>query len=317
MSTPNLIGNTEEKILRRMVQKEVERQMNEYIVDQRIKSWSQEGKMVTEERKFFLFKEIIDEVNYPRGEIERMAVHGPFNINLKEGLIQSYPDDFVLRMIGKLFHLKSSNRIDFFRSREYIGYIWMEPSPAYEEDPVIFVECSANPLLIDKMKKVFKTYGWILASDYGSDVKTGQYKLRFEKKFTQFITPRQLLNFGADYLYHISNSNLENKILEKGLIPHENDLGDNQNPPRLYCYLNKPYDVSIDAMGTKMGDPYTKVKKKNKFKGDNNLDNFKGILFQIDLRKLNPLQKFYFDPRQNDAVYTEEPISRDAITVIN
>ena len=70
---PNLIGNTEEKILRHMVRKEVERQMNEYIFDQRIKLWSQEGKMVTEERKFFLFKEIIDEVNYPRGEIESMA----------------------------------------------------------------------------------------------------------------------------------------------------------------------------------------------------------------------------------------------------
>ena len=106
MSKPNLIGNTEEKILRQMVRKEVERQMNEYIVGQRIKSMYQDGKMVTEERKFFLFKEIIDEVNFPRGEIERMTVHGPFNINLKEGLIQSYPDDFVLRMIGKLFHLK-------------------------------------------------------------------------------------------------------------------------------------------------------------------------------------------------------------------
>ena len=111
MSKPNLIGNTEEKILRQMVRKEVERQMNEYIVGQRIKSMYQDGKMVTEERKFFLFKEIIDEVNFPRGEIERMTVHGPFNINLKEGLIQSYPDDFVLRMIGKLFHLKSNNPI--------------------------------------------------------------------------------------------------------------------------------------------------------------------------------------------------------------
>lgn len=317
MSKPNLIGNTEEKTLRQMVRKEVERQMNEYIVGQRIKSMYQDGKMVTEERKFFLFKEIIDEVNFPRGEIERMTVHGPFNINLKEGLIQSYPDDFVLRMIGKLFHLKSNNHIDSFSSKEYIGYIWKEFSPAYEEDPVIFVECSANPLLIDKMKKVFKTYGWILASDYGSNTETGEYKLRFEKKFTQFITPRQLLNFGANHLYHISNSNLENKILQKGLIPHENDLGDNQNPPRLYCYLNKPYDVSVDAMGTKMGDNYAKVKKQNKFNGDNNPDNFKGILFQIDLRKLNPLQKFYFDPRQNDAAYTEEPISKDAIKVIN
>ena len=75
MSKPNLIGNTEEKILRQMVRKEVERQMNEYIVGQRIKSMYQDGKMVTEERKFFLFKEIIDEVNFPRGEIERMTVH--------------------------------------------------------------------------------------------------------------------------------------------------------------------------------------------------------------------------------------------------
>lgn len=317
MSKPNLIGNTEEKILKRMVQKEVERQMNDYIVGEKIKSMYQDGRMVTEERKFFLFKEIIDEVNYPRGEIERMVVHGPFNINLEEGLIQSYPDDFVIRMIGKLFHLKSSNRIDSFRSREYIGYIWMEPSPAYEEDPVIFVECSANPLLIEKMKGVFKTYGWILASDYESNTKTGQYKLRFEKKFTQFITPRQLLNFGTNYLYHISNSNLKNKISQKGLIPHENCLGDNQNPPRLYCYLKEPYDVSIDAIGTKMGDSYSKVKKQNKFNGNNNPDDFKGILFRIDLRKLNPEQKFYFDPRQNDAVYTEEPIAKDAITVIN
>ena len=90
-----------ESQLKRMIQKEVERQMNDYIVGERINSWIQDGKMVTEERKFFLFKEIIDEVNFPRGEIERMTVHGPFNINLKEGLIQSYPDDFVLRMIGK------------------------------------------------------------------------------------------------------------------------------------------------------------------------------------------------------------------------
>lgn len=299
-----------------MIRKEVEHQMNDYIVGERIKSMYQDGKMVTEERKFFLFKEIIDEVNFPKGEIERMVVHGPFNINLKEGLIRSYPDDFVLRMIGKLFHLKSSNRKDSFSSREYIGYIWREASPVYEEDPIIFVDCSANPLLIEKMKRVFKTYGWILASDYGSNIKTGQYKLRFEKKFTQFITPRQLLNFGASYLYHISNSNLEDKILQKGLIPHENNLGDNQNPPRLYCYLNEPYDISIDAIGTKMGDPYTKNKKQNKFKGDDNTDNFKGILFQIDLRKLNPNQKFYFDPRQNDAAYTEEPISKEAITVI-
>ena len=59
MSKPNLIGNTEEKILRQMVRKEVERQMNEYIVGQRIKSMYQDGKMVTEERKFFLFKDRI------------------------------------------------------------------------------------------------------------------------------------------------------------------------------------------------------------------------------------------------------------------
>ena len=72
MSKPNLIGNTEEKILRQMVRKEVERQMNEYIVGQRIKSMYQDGKMVTEERKFFLFKEItyklyafsINNINY-------------------------------------------------------------------------------------------------------------------------------------------------------------------------------------------------------------------------------------------------------------
>ena len=66
-----------------------------------------------------------------------------------------------------------------------------------------------------------------------------------------------------------------------------------------------------------MGDNYVKIKKQNRFKGDNNIDNFKGILFQIDLRKFNPLQKFYFDPRQNDAAYTEEPISKNAITIID
>lgn len=302
--------------LKRLIRNEVEKQMNDYIIGERIKTWLQDGKMVTEERKFFLFREIIEGVDYPIGEIERMTVHGPFKINLDKGLIQSYPDAFVVKMIGKLFHLKSGNQIDAFNCNEYIGHIWMEKSQAYDEDSVTQVECSVNPLLIEKLKKVFKTYGWFLASDYGSDLKDGNYKLRLEKKFFQFVKTRQLLNLGGNYLCHISNSNLESKILEKGLIPQENNLGDNQNPPRLYCYLREPYDVSIDAIGTKMGNSYAKVKKQNKFNGNNNPDDFKGILFRIDLRKLNPEQKFYFDPRQNDALYTEEPIPYNAIKEI-
>ena len=99
-----------ESQLKRMIRKEVDRQINDYIVSERLKSCFKDGKMVTEERKYFLFKDIIDMVDHPRGGgIESMALNGPFNIN--EGLIHSYPDDFVVRMIGKLFH-KSQSKED-------------------------------------------------------------------------------------------------------------------------------------------------------------------------------------------------------------
>lgn len=286
-----------ESQLKRMIQKEVERQMNDYIAGERLKSCFRDGKMVTEERKYFVFKDIIDMVDHPRGGgIESMALNGPFNIN--EGLIRSYPDDFVVRMMGRLFHLKSGNRIDAFSCSEYIGYIQLKQSPGNSKENDIYVECTANQELIEKMKNVFKTYGWFMASDYFSTPKKGNYVLRFEKKFPLFATTSYFLRNGAQYLYHISNTALKEKILKNGLVPHKNTIGDNQNPSRLYFYGTEPYENSVDAWGTR---------------GNKNL---KGVLFQIDLNKLNPNQKFYLDPRSEDALYTEEPIPYNAIKEI-
>lgn len=39
--------------------------------------------------------------------------------------------------------------------------------------------------------------------------------------------------------------------------------------------------------------------------------------YYVKIKKQNRLHKFYFDPRQNDDAYTEELISKNAITIID
>lgn len=221
----------------------------------------------------------------------------PFILN--EGLISSYPTERVISSISNIFDLKTSEMTNYLSLRDkvngksshsYNGEIYKINDANTDAEKIKLI--LYNNDLLDDINFYFKKYGWDCA-EIGDDVYI------YEKKFDTSVLVKQLINFGADYLYHITTKNLEEKILKQGLIPkNKGNNGFNDSLERTYLFLNEPTDDKLmDFYAYKFSQPV--------------------ILLKIDLLKLNQWAKLYFDPRMDDALYTYEPIPYNAISIIN
>lgn len=103
------------------------------------------------------------------------------------------------------------------------------------------------------------------------------------------------------YLFHLSPLYNKESILQKGLIPTSQNLYFDY-PPRVY--LLKPTTSQVE-----MKNFAKELSRKNS--NPNNNGNY--CLFQADLDFVPSDIDFYFDPRYEYGVFTEQPLPRNAI----
>jgi hypothetical protein len=103
-------------------------------------------------------------------------------------------------------------------------------------------------------------------------------------------------------LYHITDSDLEDKIIKQGLVPKSKRMIDN-HPERIYLF------------DSKRNVRYFIEQKQNELK--RNGENFKPMVLQIDVPLVDKL-KLYVDPKYYgaSAFYTYDNISPVAISVV-
>ena len=219
-------------------------------------------------------------------------------IFLNEGLITSYDSKMVLNAICDSFHLKKNGKEkDFIYTKFkdgyeyiYIGSAFLMDTESGEEEIKIILD--TNESFISNIEQRMNKYGWSLyRQDKDLDNKT---IFTFEKRFPTCFKPKHLLKF-TDFIYHKTSKDIVNKILKQGLIPKESKSPGFKNEPRIYFWFDN--DDSDDNL------------MKLKIHGDL-------ITLEIDLNKLNPEHKFYFDNRMPSACFTMEPIPPQAIKVL-
>lgn len=226
----------------------------------------------------------------------KMITDAPIIIN--EGLITSYDSTMVLNAICDSFHLaKNGDRKEMLlytiRGTEYvyIGDAFLGKEENGED--VIKITLDTNEEFIKTIEKRMNKYGWALYRDDNINNKT---VFSFEKRYPTCGTIGKLLRF-TDKLYHVAPENVINKIMKQGLIPKASKTLGLTNEPRIYLWVNKPENNDWEKM----------------FKARGDID---GVLLSIDLTKLNPEHKLYFDNRMPNALFSLEPIPNKAIEII-
>lgn len=207
---------------------------------------------------------------------------------LEEGLIKSYPIENIISFIGKAFNLKNQyeglNLATLIgKAPSYKGLIYKEEDTSNQCERIIIR--LYEDIDLDKLNHYMKKYGWFLS-------RTQEDKLYFEKKYDETAICYQLIAVGVTKLYHITNSKNIPSIQKKGLLPKEaTNPNGYMNGERVYLFLNKEDEFEIKMI----------------------YGNEKLTTITIDLRKINPQTRFYFDPRLPNCLYTHEPISPNAL----
>ena len=209
-------------------------------------------------------------------------VKPPFLI--KEGLISTYDVNQTVHSISELFNLQNS---ELDKGKFFDGKIWIKSG---DKNDIIKIELY-DLSNINNINFYMKKYGWI-CSEQNNNIFT------YEKKFDTFILAKRLILDDNQFLYHITTKNLVNKIIKQGLIPKNKVNGFIDSEERNYFFLKQPTKEKLkDFYFYKLMEPV--------------------VLLKIDLSKINPSTKFYYDPRTEDALYVYEPIPNNAIEIID
>ena len=216
-------------------------------------------------------------------------------IIIKEGLITSYNGEMVLNAICDSFHLRKNGQtkisIEPLRGTEYI-YIGDAYITKENEEEIIKVRLDTNEDFIDIIKKRLEKYGWNLFRKDKDE--NNKYIFSFEKRFPTSFVARNILKI-TDKIYHIGPSNIVEKVKRQGLIPKESKSPGFYNEPRIYFSFENDYNWDMIAS----------------IRGVKSM-----VTFEIDVTKLNPEHKFFWDGRMPNAFFSLEPIPFTAITVI-
>lgn len=216
---------------------------------------------------------------------------------IKEGLIMTYPTESVVMAIaehnGLSINGKNINALSALKGKEPSGDIRV--SSENGEDEIIVVTLLKGSDKFDNINSHMLKYGWF---NYRTDEKGEVVEYLFEKKFGDRFTVKQLI-YMTDKIYHITSSVLTKKILSKGLIPRESETPGFSNEPRLYFKVDLP---SIDKISELMNIKFEKEPP---------------VVFEVDLKKLNPNLALFIDTRWINSIFTFEPIPNTALRVVD
>ncbi len=179
---------------------------------------------------------------------------------------------------------------------------------------VIYIpDIAINLQLIEKTMNAFGYFkSDIIKEEVINDIKW--VAIQFEPKFQDVITYE--IKHNHKYLYHISPTKYEHKILKNGLIPKSKNDKFNY-PYRVYLLmdkdnsfnLNKTYLISIAKM--LLGSKLNLVN--NQYVNDNEY-----TIYQIDISKLNNNINFYYDTNLYPlSIFTVDNINPNAIKIID
>ena len=226
--------------------------------------------------------ESVPELNKIKNRIQLTIEETKPSFLVKEGLISTYDINHTVHSIAELFNLQN-NKLD--NSKNFDGRIWIING---DKNDIIKIELH-DLSNINNINFYMKKYGYI-CSEQNDNVFT------YEKKFDTYILAKRLIFDGNQFLYHITTKNVIDKILKQGLVPKNKVNGFLDDEERNYFYLKQPTkDKLKDFYFYKFVKPVVSLK--------------------IDLSKINPSIKFYYDPRTEDALYTYEPIPYNAIEI--
>ena len=217
-------------------------------------------------------------------------------IVLKEGLITSYDGEIVLNAICDSFHLRRNGKTPKISAEPLRGSDYVYIGDAFlskeNEEEIIKIKLEAKEDFIDVIKKRLEKYGWSLfRKDKDENNKT---IFNFEKRYPTSFYARNILNI-TDKIYHIGPSTIVNKVKKQGLIPKESKSPGFYNEPRIYLSFENNYNWDMVAA----------------IRGVDTM-----VTFEIDVNKLNPEHKFFWDGRMPSAFFTLEPIPPKAINII-
>ena len=208
---------------------------------------------------------------------------------LFEGLISSYPIEKVLKHIKNYLNFTDSYT-DFTNTTNiYNGFICTTHGDNNES--LIEVIYQKGPGNTTKINDVFKLCGYYCIDEIIYE--GGFIHQTYAKKHQDVITKGVMEGF--PYLYHITLSKHITKIKQQGLTPRNRHKKTN-NPERIYFLLNnnvednKAYAMSL-------------FPKNNEWKN--------AVLITIKTKGL--INKFYYDPYMENAVYTTENIPKQNI----
>ena len=229
------------------------------------------------------------------GMYEAMKAMHPLII--KEGLIMTYPTEMVIKSIAEHYNLSVNGETNEISSllRGSSPGVSGDIKTIYPngEDEIIVVKLPRGSEIFDGINSHMLKYGWF---NFRTDENDG-VEYMFEKKFGDRFTVGELSNM-TEKIYHITSSRLKKKILSQGLVPKASKTPGFINEPRIYFRLDLP---SIDMARGLMNMKF---------------ENEPPVVFEVNLKSLNPKQAFFFDPRWGNSIFTFEPIPPTALTAI-
>ena len=213
---------------------------------------------------------------------------------IKEGLIMTYPTESVINVIAENNNLSINGEYKSFSFNTTAPDGDIRISKPNGEQEIIVVTLPLGSDKFDGINAHMLKYGWF---NYRTDEHDEYVEYMFEKKFGDRFTVGQLLNL-TDKIYHITSSVLKKKISSQGLVPKESKTPGFSNEPRIYFRLDVPTkDMAYDLMNLKFS-------------------NEPPVVIEVDLRKMNPSQAFFFDPRWRNSIFTFEPIPVNAVRIM-
>ena len=120
------------------------------------------------------------------------------------------------------------------------------------------------------------------------------------------------------YIYHYCSNNpdIVTSIKEKGLCPTMKSWSSFGNKTKKEIEnIRKPSNEHLDYSRVYffLSKPNSNINPEKYFKNKNTDNDFGYTLLKIDTKKLLPNTYFYWDPRQENAVYTQSNIPPSAI----
>lgn len=221
----------------------------------------------------------------------------PFLLN--EGLIQSYEIDKVVNSIKHCFNLKNNDNDEDGKIYNFYKSIGKDIEPVYngyititEKNTIKVILYDDKKFLKNKLDYYFKRYGYINSriDEEPNNTTSYEYEMKYPEEFQVF----QLL-LKQNYLYHVTDKKNINNILKRGIKTKSANISYGyMHDERVYLFLEYPSEDNIKTLV--ISNP---------------------VVIKINLVKLPLNYTFYHDPRLNNAVFSYEQISPEAIEVIN